>query len=211
MLNEESQKGLWAVAVAIVTTLGIKIWEYFLSWKRQIEADSNAQRITNILAVVSALDELVEQSKIGRAMLFVGSNGGMLPRPGHLYKVQCVYGNSEKEKGQVLVDRYEYVVPDRQYMGILTELITLKDCVRLSVDEMPERSMLKDIYLSEGVKYSYMFYLGSTKSELYYCSVASYDENLDDPSTRSKIDLAINLIRSKFKLYDFLDKSTIKT
>ena len=66
--------------------------------------------------------------------------------------------------------------------------------------EAMEESMLKDIYKSVGVAHSELYYIHATKTELFYISLSTANqEGFKDIKTRNQISLSLSKLKGAFK------------
>jgi hypothetical protein len=201
-------ENIWLAIIGLIGTLfggiGAKWYENYRKKIKTKEAELHTNRLHNTFIVYNTIEKLVEVEGIDRALLLMGSNGGSEPRPGHVYKVQAIHGTSKKEDSEKLINRYLSVRADAQYIDLLKTLLSTKEYIKLETKKMSE-GKLKTYYLSEGVTYSNVYYLGHSKEELYYCSIASFNKPLDTPLIESTIDLAVTTMRNAFDYYAVKD------
>jgi hypothetical protein len=194
--------------IAIVGALGAAFGGVGAKWvekqkllRNKREAAKHRNRLYNILVVYKAIEEIVSQGYADRAILFIGSNGGARPRPGHVYQVSAIHAACSKDTAEDLLDRYKIVRVDAHYIEILLRLLDSKDQVKFTDTASMSEGRLKDIYISEGVKSANIYYLGHSEEELYLCSFGSFNKSLDDVPTKNALSLYVDAMRHSFNLY----------
>lgn len=198
-------EGIWVAIVGAISSvlggLGVKIYEKRKETQLKSQATKHRNRLHNILIVYKAIEDMVAHGSADRAILFIGSNGGSRPRPGHVYQVSAVHAACNKEATETILEKFRIVRVDAQYVEILLTLLDSKDCVKYSDTTLMPEGRLKDIYSAENVKSAQIYYLGHSEEELYFCSVASFSSNLETAKSKTAIALAIDVMRHSFNLY----------
>jgi hypothetical protein len=186
---------------SVLAGLGVKWYELRKKVIQERKSTEHRNRLHNILVVYKAIEDIVAKGYVDRAILFIGSNGGARPRPGHVYQVSAVHASCNKESTEVILDKFKVVRVDAQYIELLLNLMNAKDCVYYDdVSIMPE-GRLKDIYLGEGINSSSVYYLGHSEEELYFCSFANYHAPVLTQQTKPVLSLTVDVIRNSFSLY----------
>lgn len=156
--------------------------------------------LEDISKVFQALDDVVRKTRVQRFLIFKGSNGGGIPKPGCPFYVSLIY-EEHKDKNKSLRDKYSNLSVDGSYIDMLIHLYK-NGSVKLRVEDMPV-GLLKTLYQGEGIKYSEIYFLGNSDKEILFCSVATNTgvETFDTPSDRAEIEIAVNHLKNIFAKY----------
>jgi len=195
-----------SIIVAIIAALGgvtgQRIFDWWKSKKEQKRKDSAVHGLTDISEIYTAMSRVVMVTSADRFVIFKGSNGGGVPRPGQPFYAGAVHESHKNENHERLVEKYRRIEVDAPYIQMLLEVIATgkKSLEPTTMDA----GLLRSIYRAEGVRYSEAYFLSKTEKEVYYCTVATTRENerFESDSDRVEIDLAISRIREVFKLYN---------
>jgi len=190
-----------AVLAAATGASGQKLLDYWKTRKDNIRKASLVSSLQNMNHVYTAMRDVVENTGATRFIVFKGSNGGGLPRPGQEFYASAVQEYHEREDHERMVERYKRVPVDAGYIQMLLELV-VSGKKTIVVDDM-EPGLLRNIYKAEGIRYSELYYLAKSEKEIFYCSIATSieQERLDDDAQRVEIDLAIGRMREIFRQY----------
>jgi len=156
-----------------------------------------------IRQVFRIMNSIISETEAERVVIFKSKNGSGMPRLGSRLHTSAVYEMHSHNYAHNLVERYENVSLDGDYISMLLDLQT-SGMVRLVVDKMNE-SLLKTIYKTEGIKYSELYYLHTTESGMYYVSIATTSDGfgliINNPAMRSIIDISVSKLQNLFKKY----------
>jgi hypothetical protein len=194
-----------SIIVAIIAALGgvtgQKLFDYWRTKKQERMKDGAVHGLTHMAEVYRAMERVVTVTPAERFVIFKGSNGGGVPRPGQPFYASAVHEKHKDDKHERLIEKYKRIEVDSAYVQMLLEVIATGK-KELEVDKM-ERGLLRSIYRSEGVQYSECYFLGKTEKEVYYCTIATTQEKqrFAGDGDRVEINLAISSIREVFKLY----------
>jgi len=185
--------------------LGVKLFDYWIERYRENKEKKQTDVILANLKDISDMNvimsDVVNKTTATRFLIFRGHDSGNVPNPKHPYYTKCLWQQT-KDGSELLKLRnmYESIQVDVPYINMMIQVL-VNGFVKLSVDKM-EDSILKNLYLDEGVKYSEVYFLAQEKSNyIYYCSVDTNLANTDfsDKHERVEIDLAVNRLRQIFK------------
>jgi hypothetical protein len=194
-----------SIIVAIIAALGGVTGQRVFDWwkaKKETRLKDNAVHgLTHMAEVYRAMERVVTVTAVERFVIFKGSNGGGVPRPGQPFYASAVHEKHKDERHERLVEKYKRIEVDANYIQLLLETIANGKKI-LDPDRM-ENGLLRSIYRSEGIQHSEMYFLGKTDKEVYYCTLATTKdkERFTSDANRVEIDLAISRIREVFKLY----------
>lgn len=206
---------LTSILGVLLTFLGTIAGSKALSdWlERRAKAKKDGKNEVKLIKGLEDLDEIytiIETIKnvapICRVFLLKGSNGGGLPIPGNEFYAHGVH-QSVKGTNDTLY-KYIKVLVDAQYINMLLGIIKNKK-ISYIIDTMPE-GLLKNIYISEGIKKSDIYFIGykgidpSEKFEMIYISVSAPDIINYTLQEQLTIDLAIDKIRQIFNMYGYI-------
>ena len=187
--------GLAGVATTFFTGLRGVIEVWFKGIKKQVSRQDYAESLKPLFEFYRCFESIRSISHVGRIILWSGKNCGGLPCPGKPYTVKAVDGWSVQ--GEDAWKKYDFDLSiDQHYVGMLQEILTNNVSIQ-HADKMPSDSKLKRLYEDEGVKSSRIYYLGIIGDvELLYISIASYSPDEFSISDITKIDFAVDKLRS---------------
>ena len=194
-----------SIIVAIIAALGgvtgQRVFDYWKAKKQDKLKDSAVHGLTHMAEVYRAMERIITVTSVERFVIFKGSNGGGVPRPGQPFYASAVHEKHKDEHHERLVEKYKRIEVDANYIQMLLETISTGR-KSLDVDKM-EPGLLRSIYRSEGIQHSECYFLGKTEKEVYYCTLATTKDKqrFTGDGDRVEIDLAISRIREVFKLY----------
>jgi len=190
-----------AILAAAGGASGQKLIEYWRAKKDNVRKASLVNSLQNMDYVYTAMRDVVERTPATRFIVFKGSNGGGLPKPGQEFYGSAVQEFHHGDDHDRLVEKYKKVPVDSGYISMLLEVVA-NGKKFLVVDEM-EPGLLRNIYRSEGVRYAEVYYLAKSEKEIFYCSIAtsSESERFSSDAHRVEIDLAIGRMREIFRQY----------
>ena len=200
-------ENIWKAIIVpvIVTIMGIVSKQWLENRKnakkKKIEFDY-IEALSSIEDVINELREVViELDDIDRALFFKGSNSGGEPKPGEPYYAQLIYPVTlEIDRDLILSKAYNRIPIDMRYYQILREVIINKVYEFITKDE-PD-SLLKKIYVNEGVTHSLIYFLEMNEKVLFYISFATSDGMISD---KSRLHIEIQTIP---KIQNILKKYT---
>ena len=140
---------------------------------------------------------IFKRTKATRVLVFVAINGKVEPK-----KVYALFG--EKDDGFQIDEEFKGVEIDQPYIDMLHHLEHKSD---LLIDTMKmEKGMLKNIYFSEQITYSYLkfvkrYHLTEEDDAIVYMSIATDNENAFNKLELTEIDLKVS---TKYK--NIIDK-----
>jgi hypothetical protein len=158
---------------------------------------SNLMKLDLYKQLSSATIRIFKRTRATRVIIFVAINGKLTPR-----KVYALFG--EMSDNTFVNDEFRGIEVDDPYVDMLHSLERNES---LSVETMKMKpSLLKNIYLNEGITYSYLkfikrYHLTEEDDAIVYMSVATDSEKTFHPVERSIIDMRVS---SSYKV--ILDK-----
>lgn len=138
------------------------------------------------------------EGRLHRFLILKSENGGGRPSAGaHLY-ASVLYEDFTPPIKSVK-PKYQRFLMDAPYLRMLQDIIS-QGHVDYILSRM-EPGMLRDLYASEGIYYSRIFFIKQTKTAMYYGSISTtIDENLALlPEESARMTIAINRLRELFK------------
>lgn len=177
----------------------IQVWKAYLErrWKKDDEKENIGINLMRIADAYDLMNRLIDSSSVKRVLILKAENGGGIPRIGSDLHASVVMEET-RPPFKPVKDKYQRIGLDHEYLKMLVNVYSNK-CVKIKVDELPN-SLLKNIYLSEGVKYAEIHHLFDTKSTFYYCSLATNEDNdLSSSKDNLEIILTIDKIKEIFK------------
>lgn len=182
------------VSVALIGILG-KYLEF--RWTNRKKGKATIDVIKAVANIYEMMHRVTSETAVQRMVIFKAENGGGKPKVGaHIY----VSAIMESIRTPVLpiVNEYQRLRADASYIELLSEVVT-KGHAAYKSSEMPQ-SLLKTIYLAEKIKYSEVYFLHVTEDAIYYCSVATTEQDdFTEPATALAIQIAIDRISEIFR------------
>ena len=180
---------------------GAKVIEAWKVRKQEAKRARLEYSLREMDEVYSAMSQVVRETPVKRFIVFRGSNGGGIPRPGHEFFASAVHERHKAEDHERMVERYKKVSVDAGYIAMLLEVISFGQ-KKIIVDNL-EHGLLRNIYRAEGIHYAEVHFLSKTDKEVFYLSIASDEpgERFCNEIDRVEIDLAISRIRQVFRQY----------
>lgn len=156
-----------------------------------------ARMLLNTQEVHKIMSEVVRKTNAGRFMILKTENGGGMPHPGsRLYA--SVIREEVLPPFEPVMEEYQRLRVDGRYVDMLAEVFRHEQQI-IETRKM-EGGMLQRLYVKEGVRWSYIFFLHATKNAFYYGSIATDSADgiisNDDIVT---IELAVNKLRNIYK------------
>lgn len=162
---------------------------------------SASEALDHLSIIYTSMRSVVDDTPASRFLIFRGSNGGGIPRPGadlHIYLVHEAHKNPTHPS---IKNLYSNIVADGPYILMLQELVKA-GTLEFTTKDMPT-GLQKIIYLSEDIAYSRWYYLGRTDTEIFYGSISTHTEyeRFGMNGTKASIEIAVLRIREVFKKY----------
>lgn len=168
------------VVVAIIGLLG-KLLDWYL--KRKDKEDSKKDipiidTIGKISNIYQIMDDTIRNTKFNRFLVLKSENGGGIPKLGnHLY-ASVILERTDSPLESV-IERYQRLKVDGEYSKMLVDIYS-KGKIEHITSDLPEGTLLRRIYDSEGVLKSLVFHLHTTKTAMFYCSIATTEKDCSD-------------------------------
>lgn len=152
-------------------------------------------QIKKVVRIYDSLHSIVDNTDVHRVLIVKAHNSGGLIKPHTPLYITALYEDYSHPM-ESIKGKWFKVEVDEEYVRILLQLCKERKVKFIVKDMKP--SMLKDAYLSSGIKYGELHLLGQDGKNIYFCSVVSMWE---DGWSRSisqtvAIDLAVNTIRN---------------
>lgn len=197
-MTDDMSTIITASAALIAAILGAKpFWEWMKirSAKKEKEsADHHYLEQMFYLKQIADKMALIRHLKtVTRVIIFIGHNGGGLPRVGSRYYTSAVHWDVEPEY-EGLLKEYRGVEVDGAYIEMLLDSHN-HGCVKMVTATMPE-CKLKRYYQDEGVVESLVFYLDMEDNNFIYLSVSSHEEGGLSKQDESNADLIASSLRN---------------
>lgn len=185
-----------------------KIKEFYekieeLNVKEGIYKDKETARImANNMAVLTnqtdcgrIITHLVLNSDVSRFILFHTHNGNGQPNSLKQFKVSYLQYNAIHVSE---IRNYKNLEVDNPYAEMLINIQNSEThCVKIIVEEMDD-CLLKEIYISESMKYVEVYFLCATTTGIIYTSLATDVLECDFKESRLKIKYAISQLKAIF-------------
>lgn len=154
---------------------------------------SPKKQIMKVIRIYDAMHKVIQETNVERFMVFKAHNGGGVINPtGNLY-VSVIYEDYDHPFVS-MKDNYQKLSVDVPYAKILVEVIQYKK-IDYNTEQMPD-CILRQIYVNEGVKRSFIYYLGQDRKNIYFCSCATSHEQIE---RKILVDVGVNIIKQNIK------------
>lgn len=159
---------------------------------------STQSRIQRVINIYDEMHRVLAVTHAERFLVLRAHNGGGVIKPSGPLYASVLYQDYDKPFEDVK-QKYQNFPVDKEYARMLLDIMQNKKVYYDTMD-MPE-SVLKHIYINEGVRHVFIHYLGQDRKNIYFCSVATSKKVLTWKNTgdEMEIDIAANLIRQNIK------------
>jgi hypothetical protein len=194
-----------SIITGVLTFLGGSGFVKLVDFLRENNNKKYLAKLTNNLQDLSKIykimSEVIEKTSGTRVVIMKASNGGGIPKPGSEMFLRILYSEVKEGEDDSNLEKYDGMKLDGDYVDMLIEM--QKNGAISRVTDQMNNSLLKRIFLADGVKYTEIYYLSNNKSELYYCAINTTNllEKFTEPEKRIQIELAINNLRKIFERY----------
>lgn len=157
--------------VTLVLAFSYVLSSYLLNY-RELNSTHRQKAVTDrVVLIYNIINDTISKTSSSRINIFTTHNGSGEPTIFKLFKVSALYGSNLKEDTKL---NYVDIPVDLDYTLMLQEVqvIGFKE---LNVSDM-RGSMLKQIYLKEGINYSIVYQLAFTNIGMLYVSVAKHED-----------------------------------
>ncbi len=183
-------------SIAAIVTEAIKYY------RKKNEAKFNlVDNMNDITHVHESMEYVVDHTVFDRMMIFCGQDSaGILAAGKKLYisaQYEKFYRHNEKMQSIAsMIQRWE---ADTEYYKMFSRILQ-GEIYKIKVPDMPD-CKLKDIYTSQGVKYSEIGHLMTTNdnSLVFYYSMASSSDDKTNADDRMIADSQLSIIKNVFE------------
>lgn len=187
---------LWFVLTISGTSTIVLLWVIFRYIIPKMERDRYRMALFKMADVYESLNRVLDSTHANRFLIVKTENGGGIPHAGSIIYASVLY-EAVRPPFKSHKDEYQRLRVDEEFLMTLKELL-LKDFIYLEVASMPE-GMLRRMYISEGVKWIYLFKIKTTKSAFYYGSIGTESpEGLRGARDFHYIEISMSKIRNLF-------------
>lgn len=161
------------------------------------------RRLRSIASIYAAMDRLRASDEVTRVLLLEIGNGGHKPLPGSIMYGRAIEVMIDEigRKAEIL-QSYREIKLDESYIRMVIQVQQTNQGYKFNVKEH-EYCLLKDIYVTEGIKYSeiYHIYTDLKAEKTFILSIATDSdiEQFRKESTRGFINTEVMQIRSYFE------------
>ena len=197
----EGSGTITTIITGILTFLGgsgfVKLIDFFKNRTNKKHLEKLTTNLQDLSKIYRIIEKILDQSSANRVLVLKASNGGGTPKPGSDMFIKLLYAATVKEDLSIY-DKYSSIKVDREFVDMLID-IQKNGQITKKTEEM-QNSLLKRIYLSEGIKYTEIYFLTNNQHELYFCTISSIKdgEDFSDPIKKIAIELGINDLRKIF-------------
>lgn len=177
---------------ALVTQAGLYLRA---RWKNKTDITKNAQDMAEIHNYLFPF--LLDNTECNWIVIFRGTNSAGKIAPGKILKVSGVYEDTRSVPR--IIDDIQDWRADAHYYQLFSEMMT-NGFVKIRTADLPEESKLKTIYTQQGVTYSEIYHLTTTKADdkVFYCTIASTTVEKFSNKERYHVDIVISRLRNIF-------------
>lgn len=170
--------GIIIAIIGLIGVAGTPVLMHILQRRRNEKMRTGVMRgLEATRAIYGLLHEIVHSTSAERVVLFAGHNSGGVPRPHSPFYVTALHWVCKNQHQASLIRDYQGLIVDANYIGMLLD-VERHGKVTLIPEHMPE-CQLKQIYASEGISQSIIFYIAITENKFLYLSVAKYSGQFD--------------------------------
>ena len=158
---------------------GVTAWLARDMWRQYLKKDRVfSDFIEDRADVRDYINKILQRTKFGRVLVFRTTNGGGIPHIGSPIYIKCLFEDFDGDYFTSVKDELNRVEADEHCEKIITSLAKHKKVEVLTKSLEP--GLLRDIYESQGVVMSIIYFLHQTKYEFYYMSVAVHRDRLGE-------------------------------
>ena len=177
---------LSAAFFAVSKPAFFKLRKIYFRYRKAVARHDN---LLNIGLLQNAQNSLTDAEQeidlVDRALLFQGHNGGDIPTIDKPYYVTMITKSVARDHLKSL-GIYQNIQVDPAYIKLLGHII--KHGYYHFITDKEDDCLLKDYYLTEGVKESIIVYIDTTRSNsIVYASFANFSDKRFTPVTVAKI------------------------
>jgi hypothetical protein len=186
-INPPTTLDVGAIATAIATCVysSFSFIRWYIPRRRKAkEAEQIARGVGDIQVCYDIMKDMRDSGMCERVVHFTAHNDGGYPRPGCKFFVNAVRWVTPSREQDRMVEAYKEISVDSEYCTMVANIIAHGHVV-LDVAMMPD-CLLREIYRSEDVKYSALFFIGFYQKQVQYISCARYSK-MDRPFTMMEI------------------------
>lgn len=181
-----------------VPIAGWTVYEHWMENKKSEITDSKRFEVSlqAIDSVYDALRDIVYRTGAYRALLLRAEDSGDIPVPGKDIYSSIVYEVFDSTTSAQKPNWRRQLI-DAQYTSMLTKVAQTGHLINVTA-QMPE-GILKNVYVSKGVKQTHVFAIHQEPAFFFYCSIVF---RKDSPPTVHDLDAmrsGINKIRTLFQ------------
>ena len=151
----------------------------------------------NFHEIARDMDGIRSATGAHRVVIFNGHNCGGNPDISKPYFVSAMHWSlDESHKGHFPDGGYKDIRVDGTYVNLLLQM-TMEGSVWVNPKIIPE-SLIRRIYMAEGIVDSVWFYITSTDTNYHFVSIANYERLFTDYE-KTKMQIAVDGMKGKFK------------
>lgn len=213
ILSSEAYTTIQTLGAALLGTLGVIGAAYINSLKRENKILKQKNRdlsqelvfdLSTFNEINSIVGQMFKNTHSDRFLILAATNGKTeLRQASVLYEQHFIDGENKAVLSLGATNKYQNYVFDKHYLKILKQCEIERDGVFFEVATM-EDSDLKNIYESEGVKFSSVHFLSRNKIDevndrLFYCSVATHGDESFRRQDKTLIHSYVGQVKNKLK------------
>lgn len=185
-------------AVSIIVAFREGLVSLIQRWFNRISREESTfvQGMETLRELHEIMERILRVPKVGRVLMFAGSNSGGIPRPESPFYSQAIHGYQKRSLSDI--DAFERFRHKREMDGEYVKmLLKIYDQGKIVIDvaTMPE-CKLKMYYTTEKIHHSVIFFLAIREMKFLYISVATHREEPFTPEELTLFELGIEDIRS---------------
>lgn len=166
--------------------------------------DNFIMGMRSVAKVYAAMYEIMKKTAAERILLLEVTNGGNAPKPGSIMYARAIEAQAPtSEQAQEMIRRYESVRIDDNYINMVLQSANTHRPYCFDVDRH-EDCLLRNIYITEGVRYSEVFHLftDTERQKMFIMTIASFSNlSFDEIKDRAQINYCVDEIRDEFASY----------
>ncbi len=186
----------------IVSGVLILLYYTFIHVPREQKKRYN-MKLGQVHDIYRIMNDVLRKTNAERFLILESRNGKGVPRIGTQLYVSVLYEDYNSPFESVK-KKYQRLEADGQYIRMLKQIYD-NDDIAFFTHDMPD-GLLKDIYVNEGVFWSYVFRIGQGDKSFLYGSIATSQPespfSANSGVNASVIRIAVNELRMKYKKYN---------
>lgn len=173
--------------------------EMFKFFNNIFSLKKSGEEIKHVVNIYDNMNTVLNTTEVERFLILKAHNGGGKIKAGSELYASVLY-EDYRLPFKTVKEAYQKLMVDAEYVRMLNDIYINQRCNFIS-STMPE-GLLKNLYESEGVKYSELYFLYQDKKSFYFCSIATSKDQrmIQTRAQQAVINVAVSNIRNDLKI-----------